>query len=125
MQVTTSHLVQLPETAFNYFDRAWKIDDCDPSDWKEYIILGINWVCTRLKNGIPNDGYWEYELSKPTGVVSRVQVSEDWLVNATQLEQQKQRYQEDLVWQLDQVEDREIYLDEQRNDVYFTQELYM
>jgi hypothetical protein len=123
MQVTTSHLVQLPETAFNYFDRVYKIDDCDPNEWKEYVVLGINWVCTRLKDGIPNDGYWEYEVSKPTSRVTRVQFSEDWLVNVEQLEKEKERYAKAL--QVEQDQQALVYRNERRGDTFFACEAYM
>ena len=119
------HVVNLPATEFKLLDRVWKMDNCDPDDYKEYVVLGINWVCTRLKNGVPNDGYWEYEVSAPTGMVSRVNVAEDWLINESQLKKQKQRYEEDRVWQLEQAEDRGLYIEHNGTKVYFQQELYM
>jgi hypothetical protein len=121
MKVSTAHFVQLPEKAFDYFDRAWKIDDCDPNEWKEYVVLGINWVCTRLKNGVSDDGYWEYEVSKPTGLVTRVQVSEDWLINAEQLAKEKERYAQEQA--CEQAEAHKLWIEDNETRVYFQQEL--
>jgi hypothetical protein len=89
--MTVQHTL-LPPKEFEYFQHVWKVDDCNPEDWKDYIVLGVNWACSRLANGIPNDGYWEYELSKPTGIVWRVQLAEDWLMNDEQWEKEKTRW---------------------------------
>jgi hypothetical protein len=88
-------VIALPQQQFSMLERVYKVSDNNPDDWQDYVVLGINWACSRLKDGVPNDGYWEYEVSKPTAVVYRVQLAEDWLTNIEGWQKEKLRWQQE------------------------------